>query len=238
MTHQLTKASPRHASDKRVLRADIARRYLSGCGIEIGALGTPLDLPPNAQAIYVDRYDLASLYNEYPKMAHRKLQSPDVIDDGETLNLFDDNSLDFIVANHFLEHCENFLGTLDVHVRKLRRGGKLFYAVPNRDYTFDQNRPVTPFEHLVEDSRIGPEFSRCSHYFEWATLVEGMQGNDAKERASNLQQTGYSIHYHVWDAPALFRTLALATEYIKFPGFVAHFELNLHEIICVLIRTD
>jgi hypothetical protein len=31
--------------------------------------------------------------------------------------------------------------------------------------------------------------------------------------------------------------MAKAVAYNSFPGFVAHFELNLHEIICVLVRT-
>lgn len=224
-------------ADKRILRAFVARRYLAGSGIEIGALGTPLDLPPNATARYVDRMSLEDLYREFPEMAQRKLQAPDIIDDGETLAQIPDGSVDFVVANHFLEHCENLLGTLRTHTAKLRRGGRLFYAVPNRDFTFDRHRPVTPFEHLVEDDREGPEKSRTRHFLEWATLVEGKQGEEARLHAEKLERDRYSIHYHAWDAPGWFRTLALATEYNNFPGFVAHFELNLHEIICVLVRT-
>jgi predicted SAM-dependent methyltransferase len=231
-------AIPSTVNDKRILRAHIARRYISGIGVEIGALGTPLDLPPSAQAIYVDRLSLEDLRNEYPELAHRELRSPDVIDDGEMLHKFDKGSLDFIIANHVLEHCENLLGTLAAHASKLRKGGRLFYAVPNRDFTFDRHRQVTPFEHLVEDYLDGSEKHRAAHYLEWATLVEGLKGVDAQARAVQLQQAKYSIHYHAWDAKALMRTLALGTEFINFPGFVAHFELNLHEIICVLIRTD
>jgi SAM-dependent methyltransferase len=236
--NQPTRSAPSVVNDKRILRAHIARRYIGGMGIEIGALGTPLDLPPNAQAIYVDRCSLEDLRHEYPEMAHRELRSPDVIDDGEMLHRFDEGSLDFIIANHFLEHCENLLGTLAVHASKLRKGGRLFYAVPNRDFTFDRHRQVTPFEHLVQDYHEGPGKHRAAHYLEWATKVEGREGEDAEARAAHLQQINYSIHYHAWDAKALFQTLALGTEFIKFPGFVAHFEQNLHEIICVLIRTD
>lgn len=230
-------APQKQVADKRILRAFIARRYLGGTGIEIGALGTPLDLPPNAQAKYVDRMSLEDLYKEFPEMAQRKLQAPDIIDNGETLASIPDGSLDFIVANHFLEHCENLLGTLRIHTSKLRKGGRLFYAIPNRDFTFDRNRPTTPFAHLVQDDQEGPEKARATHYMEWATLVENKQGDDAEAQALRLQQMNYSIHYHAWDAPAWFQTLALGTEYIKFPGFVAHFELNFHEIICVLVRT-
>lgn len=225
------------APDKRILRAFIARRYLAGSGIEIGALGTPLDLPPNAQVKYVDRMTRADLYNEYEAMANRKLVEPDIIDDGETLETIPDNSVDFIVANHFLEHCENLLGTLQTHTRKLRKGGRLFYAVPNRDFTFDRNRPTTPFSHIVKDYEEGPEQARAAHYLEWAHLTQGKAGTEAEELAQKTMERQFSIHFHAWDAPAWFQTLALGTEYIKFPGFVAHFELNLHEMVCVLVRT-
>jgi predicted SAM-dependent methyltransferase len=227
----------KQGADKRILRAVAARRYLGGSGIEIGALGTPLDLPPNAQVRYVDRMTKADLYNEYAAMANRKLVEPDIIDNGETLKTIPDNSLDFIVANHFLEHCENLLGTLETHSRKLRKGGRLFYAVPNRDHTFDRNRPCTPFSHLVKDYEEGPEQSRAAHYLEWARLTQGLQGTEAEQKAQEVMARRYSIHFHAWDAAAWFQTLALGTEYIKFPGFVAHFELNLHEMICVLVRT-
>jgi predicted SAM-dependent methyltransferase len=227
----------KQGADKRILRAVAARRYLGGSGIEIGALGTPLDLPPNAQVRYVDRMTKADLYNEYAAMANRKLVEPDIIDNGETLETIPDNSLDFIVANHFLEHCENLLGTLETHSRKLRKGGRLFYAVPNRDHTFDRNRPCTPFSHLVKDYEEGPEQSRAAHYLEWARLTQGLQGTEAEQKAQEVMARRYSIHFHAWDAAAWFQTLALGTEYIKFPGFVAHFELNLHEMICVLVRT-
>lgn len=224
-------------ADKRILRAKIAHRYLKGEGIEIGALGTPLNLPEHAKARYVDRMSSDDLYREYPEMRQRALVDPDIIDDGETLGSIPDGSLDFLVANHFLEHCENLLGTLRTHAAKLRRGGRLFYATPNRDFTFDRRRPVTPFAHLVEDDRLGIEHHRAAHYLEWATLVEGKQGEEAQAQAAQLQAQRYSIHFHAWDAGGFFDFLARAVEYNQFPGFVAHFELNLHEIICVLVRT-
>lgn len=225
------------AGDKRILRALAAQRYLSGEGIEIGALGTPLLLPKHARVRYVDRMAAADLYREYPEMRERGVVNPDIIDDGETLSSIPDGSLDFLAANHFLEHCENLLGTLRVHAAKLKPGGRLFYATPNRDFTFDRQRPVTPFEHLVEDDRLGIAHHRAAHYLEWATLVEGRQGAEAQVYAAALQDKRYSIHFHCWDAAGFFDFLARAVAYNSFPGIVAHFELNLHEILCVLTRT-
>ncbi len=68
----------------------------------------------------------------------------------------------------------------------------LFYAVPDKRYTFDFRRPRTPLSHVVSDHENGPEASRSDHYLEWVLLVDSRR--DAKE----LEAEGYSIHFHVW----------------------------------------
>ncbi|MEW6268369.1 MAG: hypothetical protein AB1689_03625, partial [Thermodesulfobacteriota bacterium] len=47
------------------LRARFARR-LSGAGVEIGALASPLWLPPGARARYVDKFDYDKLCAHNP----------------------------------------------------------------------------------------------------------------------------------------------------------------------------
>jgi predicted SAM-dependent methyltransferase len=48
----------------------------------------------------------------YPELKSRKFIEPDIIDDGEKLSRIEDASQDFIIANHFLEHCEDPIGTV------------------------------------------------------------------------------------------------------------------------------
>jgi len=95
----------------------------------------------------------------------------DVLDDGESLSTIEPASQDFIVANHFLEHCENPIGTIENHLGKLRPGGILFYAVPDKRFTFDYPRDVTPLEHMISDYEHGPEGSRSEHFDDWARLT-------------------------------------------------------------------
>jgi SAM-dependent methyltransferase len=218
------------------LRARIANRFIRGEGIEIGALGTPLDLPAGATVRYVDRLSKPELYAECPEIQGRELVDVDLIDNGETLQSIPNGSVDFIIANHFMEHCEDFLGTLLVHASKLRDGGVLFYAIPNRQFTFDKDRPNTPFEHLVEDLQNGPDESRLQHCLEWARLVEKKSEPQASVRARELHAAGSRIHFHAWDARSLFHCLGSAIFYLRFPGLVAHFELNGHEVVCVIAK--
>ncbi|MGH2981176.1 MAG: methyltransferase domain-containing protein [Solirubrobacterales bacterium] len=181
-------------------RVELATRFLSGEGLEIGALHAPLAVPPQARVRYVDRLAVEELRREYPELADEELVPVDVIDDGETLGTVPDGSQDFIVANHFLEHCEDPIGTIGVHLRKLKPGGILFYAVPDKRYTFDFRRPPTPLEHMVADHEDGPGHSRRGHYEEWTRLVgeEPTSEEQTVREARELEAASYSIHMHVW----------------------------------------
>lgn len=182
-------------------RREFAERFLAGDGLEIGALHLPLATPPRANVRYVDRMPVEQLRSEYPELAEWDLTPVDVIDDGELLATVPEDSQDFIVANHFLEHCEDPIRTIGTHLGKLRPGGVLFYAVPDKRFTFDFRRPVTPLEHTVEDHEHGPERSRREHYYEWTRLVI-VEGGETEEqttvRSEELEAAGYSIHFHVW----------------------------------------
>ena len=80
-------------------------------------------------------------------------------------------SQDFIIANHFIEHTEDPIGTIKRFLTVLRPQGILYMAVPDKRFTFDLERPLTSLEHLLRDHTEGPEWSRESHFREWAQFV-------------------------------------------------------------------
>jgi O-antigen biosynthesis protein len=184
-------------------RAQLAAEFLRGGGVEIGALHQPMPVPPGAGVTYVDRMTVEDLRDHYPELAELPLTPVDVVDDGERLERFGDESVDFLVANHFLEHCENPIGTIETHLRKLRPGGLLFYAVPDKRYTFDFRRPRTKLAHVVADYENGPEASRHDHYVEWERMIYepgtlAPSDEVALAKAERHEREGYSIHFHVW----------------------------------------
>jgi hypothetical protein len=218
-----------------VARRRIAGAYLRGDGIEIGALYAPLETP--ARVRYVDRLTVDALRKQYPELAETALAPVDIVDDGERLLTFVDDSLDFIVANHMLEHCENPLGTLRAHLAKVRVGGMLYYAIPDKCNSFDIDRPITNFSHLLEDDRDGGESSRFWHYMEWEKLVNRIADPAVAERnARQTMKVRYSIHFHVWDEPALREFFSRATEYLGGAFEILHFERNDTELVSVLRR--
>lgn len=177
-------------------RRAIAARYLSGAGLEIGALHNPLEVPAGARVKYVDRMSIAGLRQHYPELDGLPLVDVDILDDGERLGAIADSSQDFVIANHFIEHCENPLLALRNMLRVLRAGGVLYLAVPDKRHTFDAGRPVTTLAHLLRDYEEGPEWSRAGHYLEFARLVG--KEEDPERDAAGLMAKGYSIHFHVW----------------------------------------
>jgi predicted SAM-dependent methyltransferase len=177
-------------------RAYIATKFLHGHGIEIGALHRPLLLPEGATVQYVDRMSTDDLHEEYPEWEKKDLVIPTLIDDGETLESVPENSVDFIVANHFLEHCEDPIGTIVTHLARLRNGGHLFYAIPDKRQTFDKPRQTTTLAHVIADHQDGGTSSRAEHFLEYSTIV--LKSQDPQFHAQDLADSDYSIHFHVW----------------------------------------
>ena len=188
----------RAAPPAKLSRALIAQTYLSGHGIEIGALHNPLQVPPSAKVKYVDRLPIAQLREQYPELNDKELVAVDILDDGERLTTIPDASLDFVIANHFVEHSQDPIGAVLNMLRVLKPGGRLYLAIPDKRCCFDSDRPVTSLAHLMRDHAEGPEWSRAQHFEEWAKLVNKAADDEVEKQAAELMRTNYSIHFHVW----------------------------------------
>lgn len=195
-------------SKPKGLRQELASQYLQGSGLEIGALHNGLWVPRGVRVQYVDRMSVADLRRQYPELNGHPLIEADILDDGEKLATVSDGSQDFIIANHFLEHSQNPIGTMERHLQVLKPNGILYLAVPDKRWTFDVRRPLTPLEHLVRDYEEGSDWSFEDHFREWVELVEKQTDPDlVDERVRQLIAMNYSIHFHVWTQWALVELL-------------------------------
>lgn len=215
-------------------RSILANRYLSGSGIEIGALHRPLKVPKSAHVAYVDRQSNDELRRTYPELNHFELVSIDRVDNGESLDSIPAESLDFIIANHMIEHCENPISTLSCHFNKLVPGGIAYYAIPDRDFTFDRDRPLTTVEHLEFDFLNGPASSRAQHFYDIAHIVEKRPEKEAEKRAKYLAEIDYSIHFHVWNRATLKDFLLRANALLGNIYTLKEYAHCGDEIICIL----
>lgn len=182
------------SNDLSNTRKMLSYKYIHGTGIEIGALHQPVAIPESAKVLYVDRMSTSSLRKTYPELQNSDMVEVDIIDDGEKLSKIADNSQDFVIANHFLEHCEDPIETMENFTRVLKPEGIIYFSLPDKRFTFDKDRPVTPLEHLIKDHEEGPAISRRDHYIEYAHLVS----HTGIEHAEAMISINMSIHFHVW----------------------------------------
>jgi len=209
------------ATPKMLLRRSFSY-FLHGSGIEIGALHQPLALKglPISQIRYVDRMPVSELRRHYAELSTYRFTPVDVLDDGETLATFADHSLDFIVANHFIEHTRNPIGALRNWLAKLRPNGIIYMAVPDKRRIFDAERPLTSLEHLIEDDAQAlseREKRDYEHFLEYARLVDKQTGTETEPHAQHLIATNYSIHFHTFVAATFVEMLRYAQEQLALP---------------------
>lgn len=218
-------------------REFVADTFIRGQGIEIGALHMPLGVPRSARVRYVDRLSVSDLRKHYPELNDKDLVDVDIIADGERLESISDATQDFVIANHFVEHCQNPIAAILNMFRVLKAGGVLYLALPDKRCSFDVDRPLTTFEHLLRDYHDGPAWSRRQHFEEWTRLVNKVADDEEAEKqiALNLEMD-YSIHYHVWTQAEM---LELVVEMRKIVSFELELCLkNGGEVIFILRKND
>lgn len=220
------------------VRSFLAAQYFRGEGIEIGALSHPMRLPEGCSVKYVDAFTSEELRTQYPvELQGYQIVDVDIVTDAHLLSGIADGSLDFVIANHVLEHLEDPLLALRNMLRVLRSGGVLFLALPDKRHTFDKDRPCTTFEHILEDHRNGPELSRKAHHLEWIRLVEKLPESEVEGRLRVLaQEPDSGIHLHVWSQFEVLTMLDRAREVTMLNYEIDCFKANGAECISILRR--
>jgi SAM-dependent methyltransferase len=129
-----------------------ARAYflkdLKGYGIEFGAATVPTFLPDNCKVEYADFFQKGEGCNERFEGEFVNVKYNTSLDEMKDIN---NNSLDFIINCHVIEHVPQTLLALELCYNKLKSGGILFMAIPHMKYTFDALRPLTSIDHFIED---------------------------------------------------------------------------------------
>jgi SAM-dependent methyltransferase len=225
---------PPSEADFRNLRLKLSVRFISGNGIEIGALHEPLGVSGRARVRYVDRMSVADLRTHYPELSNQPLVPVDILDDGEKLSSIGDDSVDFVIANHMLEHCEDTLTALSTFLRVVRAGGVVYLAIPDKRYTFDVSREVTSIAHVLRDQLDGPQGSREEHYLDWVRNVNHKPETQVRAECDVLMKMRYSIHFHVWTLSGFAGLLRYCQRQLRMPFKLELLKPNQFEVIAIL----
>jgi SAM-dependent methyltransferase len=101
----------------------------------------------------------------------------DITAPGDQLPL-EDNSVDFVISSHVIEHFPDPIKALKEWHRVVRPGGYIYVVAPHKERTFDKERPRTTLNELIErhNTGIGPD-PDAAHCSVWVTedFVELMQ---------------------------------------------------------------
>jgi SAM-dependent methyltransferase len=183
--------------------AELALRHLAGRGLEFGALHAPLRVDPSrAQMAYADTRTRDAARRLFFDMG----TSLDSLVDVQYLVDLNDSDLEEIAAQNFdlfvlngvLEHLANPLRALDHLDRVMKPGARLFLAVPDRDFTFDTRRALTPFEHLWKDFVERVETVDDQHVLDALSATLALPADDAG-LVELIDVHRPSVHAHVWN---------------------------------------
>lgn len=186
----------------RLSRLGLSRNYIYGSGIEIGAMDYPLKVKKGTVVQYLDRIPREKQIQIFKDLNKEKLVKVDIVGNGETLDSVEDNSQNFIIANHFIEHCQNPILTIKNFIRVLKNDGVIFMAIPDKRYTFDNPRKITTLDHFANDYIDGAAKTEYEHYFDFVKHTshgKNKSDNDIPDVIKSLKERNFSIHFHVWD---------------------------------------
>lgn len=201
-------------------RRAIAERFLTGQGVEVGAGDRPFPVPQHSRVSYGDIRGTAAI-QEYFKTAD--VRSDSAID-GQTFAGIANDSLDFVISAHVIEHLRDPIGSIVNAMRILRPGGIHILVVPDMRFTFDRERPETTVEHALLDYGDGGESTCRQAYEEHLRYVHPVltsahhseaeikwQADDGARRWKELD-----VHFHAWTREGFESLLAAAALYAPF----------------------
>ena len=138
------------------------------------------------------------------------------------MDFIEDNKYEFVLSCHSLEHVANPLKAIFGWKRILQTGGQLVLVLPDKEYTFDNKRLYTSFEHILQDYRHNTGEDDTTHFEEVLELHDFSRDSflgsmeELKTRtADNLANR--AIHHHVF-------SLALVKELLEYAGFKIEYQ--------------
>lgn len=144
------------------------------------------------------------------------------ISEAGELNNIKNDTYDFLLSCHSLEHIANPIKTLKRWNDVLKKGGKIILVLPDREFTFDYNRPYTTFDHLLQDFNAGTNEHDTTHFeeiFRLHDITKDAMINSSEELKMRTEAnfTNRCVHHHVY-------SLELVRELLTHCGFKIEYQ--------------
>lgn len=135
------------------------------------------------------------------------------ITEGNDLKDIMDNTYDFVLSCHNLEHFANPIKALYEWKRVMKNGGFLILVLPNKEKTFDHKRPTTPLDHLLKDYKDNISEYDDTHFEEVIKLHDismdaGVSSTDELRNRTYKNFENRCVHHHVFDQSLVYNMLS------------------------------
>lgn len=215
-------------------RVELAHHYLTGQGVEFGALHNPLQVNrEQAQVVYADKHSKQSLLKNFQELqeVQELIVDTDIFIDlnKDDLQVLADYNFDFFIANHVIEHLVNPLRFLHDLSAVMKTGSYLYLALPDKEYTFDRNRELTTWEHLYTEYKQNTNKLSKNHLEDFIINITKDHIKDPvrkkeiyddyniyfKRFSIRQKHRQRSIHVHVWNQQTFDEFIATAIRQLK-----------------------
>ena len=158
--------------------------------------------------------------------------------DGGSLMEIADNSYDFVLSCHSLEHMANPIKALAEWKRIIKDNSYVLLILPHKDNTFDRNRPITHMDHLINDLENNTLENDVTHFQEVLSLHDlsldtGIKDMEALRLRTSENYDNRCVHHHVFNTP-------MVAQMVDYAGFkiceIQHF--NPFHIIFLLKKPN
>jgi len=166
-------------------------------------------LPIYSRVASLDNCDISrntvwAAHSDTYKFSPSKAPGKTIFCDGSNLSSVADQTYDFILSSHNLEHFANPIKALREWKRVTRPEGALILVLPHYAKTFDHRRTPTSVEHMVADYEGNTQEDDLTH------LPEILQAHDLSRdpAAGSIEEfrrrsldnlTNRCLHHHVFD---------------------------------------
>jgi len=126
-------------------------------GIEIGGSAhNSFNLPKCKNVDYTD--DMETVFKIGESILCGEKMPVDIVAEGDDLPL-EDNSVDYVISSHVLEHFFDPVAAVKEWLRVVKPGGYVFSIVPKQDALPTETRPCTQLQELLDrhEGRMRPE---------------------------------------------------------------------------------
>ena len=185
-------------------------------GLEVGgpSIFFEISLPLYQHSYSIDGVNFAhetiwegSLTPDRPFSYYKKRSGRQFIAEATALCEIKDDSYDFVLSCHSLEHVANPLKALLEWNRVLKPGGALILVVPNKVSIFDHRRATTTFSHLLSDYEANVDEHDLTH------LSEIIELHDlAKDRAAGSLEQFHARSIHNFENRGLHHHVVRSTD--------------------------